>query len=174
MVAIRRILAQDLSQIGRFAFTVSITEPLTDAGRLSQAFEDTGFWQEEAGAVAIVETVSGRLLGTAQFYRSGPCIHGLELGYIIHDPADRGRGYAAPAVAMFADQLFEQRPGVHRLQLMIEVWNTASWRLAERCRFVREGLVRSSGFGESDPGDSFLYARTRKDWREQRQTKVGG
>jgi hypothetical protein len=65
MVAIRRIRAQDLSQIGRFAFTVSITEPLTDAGRLSQAFEDTGFWQEEAGAVAIVETVSGRLLGTA-------------------------------------------------------------------------------------------------------------
>ena len=173
-VAIRRICAQDLNQIGRFAFTVSITEPLTEADRLGQALENTGFWQEEAGAVAIVETASGRLLGTAQFYRSGPCSHGLELGYIIHDPSDRGRGYAAPAVAMFADLLFEQRPGVHRLQLMIEVWNTASWRLAERCGFVREGLVRSSGFGESDPGDSFLYARTRKDWREQRQTKVGG
>jgi hypothetical protein len=29
-VAIRRIEAADLLQIGRFAFTVSITEPLTD------------------------------------------------------------------------------------------------------------------------------------------------
>lgn len=173
-VAIRRIRAEDLPQIAAFGFTVSIMEPLTEIERLHATFEATGFWQDEAGAMAIVEALSGRLLGSMQFYRSGPCIHGLELGYIIHNPADRGQGYAAPAVAMFADLLFEERPRVHRLQLMIEVWNTASWKLAERCGFVREGLVRSSGFGEADPGDSFLYARTRRDWREQRQTKVGG
>ena len=46
----------------------------------------------------IVEAASGRLLGTSQFYRSAPCIHGLELGYILHDPADRGRGLASEAV----------------------------------------------------------------------------
>jgi RimJ/RimL family protein N-acetyltransferase len=173
-VAIRRIRSEDLEQIARFAFTVSITEPLTDQDRLASTFEASGFWREEAGAAAIMELATGRLLGTTQFYRSGPCIHGLELGYIIHDPADRGQGYASSAVGALADLLFAERLGVHRLQLMIEVWNTPSWRLAERCGFVREGLVRSSGFGEADPGDSFLYGRTRKDWREQRQTKVGG
>lgn len=173
-VGIRRIRPADLGQIRRFGFTVSITDPLTEAEMLARSFEATGFWQAEAGAVAIVEVATERLIGTSQFYRSGPCIHGLELGYIVHEPADRGRGFASPAVAMLADLLFAERPAFHRLQLMIEVWNTASWRLAERCGFVREGLVRSSGFGEVDPGDSFLYARTRKDWREQRQTKVGG
>lgn len=173
-VAIRRIHATDLGQIARFGFTVSITELLTDPARLADGFEADGFWRDEAGALAMVEVASGRLLGTTQFYRSGPCIHGYELGYIIHDPADRGRGYAPRAVAMFADLLFVERPAAHRLQLMIEVWNTPSWKLAERCGFVREGLLRGSGLGEADPGDSFLYARTRRDWREQRQTKVGG
>ena len=55
-----------------------------------------------------------------------------------------------------------------------EVWNTASWRLAERRGFVREGLLRSAGFGAADPADCFIYSRTRKDWREALHSKVGG
>ena len=173
-VAIRRVVATDLGQIARFGFTVSITEPLTDPARLAETFAATGLWQAEAGAVAIVEADTGRLLGSAQFYRSAPCIHGFELGYILHDPADRGRGLASPAVRLFSDHLFAEIAGVYRQQLMIEVWNTASWKLAERCGFVREGLLRSAGFGAGDPADCFIYSRTRKDWHEARVTKVGG
>lgn len=172
-VAIRRIGAADLSQIGRFAFTVSITHPLTDAAELMAAFAADGFWRDDAGAVAIVEAETGRLLGTCQFYRSAPCIHGYEMGYVIHDLADRGRGYASQAARLFSDHLFDQVPGFYRLQLMIEAWNTPSWKLAERCGFVREGLLRSAGFGSGDPADCFIYARTRKDWREQRETRMG-
>jgi ribosomal-protein-alanine N-acetyltransferase len=172
-VAIRRILADDLPQIGRFGFTVSIVEPLTDLADLQAAFHATGLWRADAGAVAMVEVATGRLVGTCQFYRAAPCIHGYELGYILHDPADRGRGYGTQAVRLFSDHLFEQIPAFQRQQLLIEVWNTASWRLAERCGFVREGLLRSAGFGE-DPADCFVYSRTRRDWREERQTKVGG
>jgi RimJ/RimL family protein N-acetyltransferase len=172
-VAIRRIAAADLAQIGRFEFTVSIIEPMTDATKLRAGFEADGFWREDSGAVAIVEIGTGRLVGSCQFYRSAPCIHGYEMGYIIHDPADRGRGYGAQAARLFSDHLFEQIPGFYRLQLMIEVWNTPSWKLAERCGFVREGLLRSAGFGAGDPGDGFIYARTRKDWREQRETRMG-
>lgn len=173
-VALRRIAAADLGQIARFGFTVSITEPLTDPARLMEAFDTTGFWQAEAGAVAIVEVATGRLLGTSQFYRSAPCIHGFELGYILHDPADRGRGLASPAVRLFSDLLFAEVAGVYRQQLLIEVWNTASWKLAERCGFAREGLLRSAGFGAGDPADCFVYSRTRKDWHEERTTRVGG
>ena len=173
-VAIRRITAADLGQIARFGFTVSITESLTDAGRLAAVFDETGFWQAEAGAVGMVEVATGRLLGTCQFYRSAPCIHGVELGYILHDPADRGRGWASPAVRLFSDHLFAERPDVYRQQLLIEVWNTPSWKLAERCGFVREGLLRSGGLGSGDPADCFIYSRTRKDWREERVSRVGG
>lgn len=173
LVALRRIAAADLQQISQFAFTVSITEALTDEAALSRAFETSnGFWSPDAGAVAIVEAASGRLIGTSQFYRSAPCIHGFELGYIIHAPADRGRGAASQAVRLFADHLFEALPPFHRLQLVIETWNVPSWKLAERCGFVREGLMRSAGFGSADPADCFLYATTRKDWREARHSPI--
>jgi len=172
IIALRRVAAADLEQISAFAFTVSITHALTDKTELTRAFERTGFWAQDAGAVAIVDVAAGRLLGTSQFYRSAPCIHGLELGYIIHDPADRRRGAASEAVRLFSDYLLEARPAVYRLQLIIEAWNVASWKLAERCGFVREGLMRSAGFGSGDPADCFLYARTRKDWHEARHSPI--
>jgi hypothetical protein len=56
---------------------------------LREAFAETGFWTQDAGAVAI--TVEGRLVGTQQFYRAGPGIRGYEIGYIPHANADRGR-----------------------------------------------------------------------------------
>lgn len=168
---LRRIEPGDLPQIGRFPFTLSITEPLTDTVALRAAFDATGLWTETTGAMAILE--AGRLVGTCQFYRAAPCIHGFELGYILHDPADRGRGLGAPAVRAFSDLLFAERPGVYRQQLIIEAWNTASWKLAERCGFTREGLLRSAGFGSGDPADCLLYARTRKDWHEEATSMMG-
>ena len=172
-VAIRHIERGDLPQVVRFEFTVSIAEPLTDANELSLAFEQSGFWETDSGAVAIVESASGRLLGTLQFYRSAPCIHGYELGYILHETADRGRGFAAPALRLFSDYLFAVRPGHYRQQLMIEAWNVASWKTAERAGFVREGLLRSSGFGSGDPADCYIYSRTRKDWHEEHTSRMG-
>jgi RimJ/RimL family protein N-acetyltransferase len=171
-VTIRHIESADLDQISGFAFTVSITEPLSELASLTRAFDASGFWAITAGAVAIVDSNDGRLLGTAQFYRSAPCIHGYELGYIIHNAADRGRGAASEAVKLFSDYLFETNPDFYRLQLIIEAWNVASWKLAERCGFVREGLLRSAGFGAADPADCFIYCRTRKDWHEARHSPI--
>jgi hypothetical protein len=171
-ITLRRIHRSDLPQISRFAFTVSITDALTDLSDLTAAFEAKGFLTETAEAVAITEAQGGRLLGTAQIYRSAPCIHGYEMGYIIHDPADRGQGTASDAVRLFADHLFQTRPDFYRLQLIIEAWNVPSWKLAERCGFVREGLLRSAGFGTGDPADCYIYSRTRKDWHESRHSPV--
>ena len=78
----------------------------------------------------------------------------------------RSNGLATQAVRLFSDHLFQTIPDFYRLQLIIEAWNVASWKLAERCGFVREGLLRSSGFGSGDPADCYIYSRTRKDWHE--------
>ncbi|HEY1929303.1 MAG TPA: GNAT family protein [Caulobacteraceae bacterium] len=166
LVSLRRIEAADLPQIYRFPFTVSIREPLDNEADLKTAFEETGFWTTDAGAIAIVASANGRFLGTAQFYRAAPCIHGLELGYIIHQASDRGQGAATQAVRLLTDYLFVAKQSVHRIQLLIEAWNVPSWKLAERCAFVREGLLRSAGFGD-EPADCYVYSRTRTDWREE-------
>jgi len=159
-VTLRRIERGDLEGAAGFQYTLSILEPLTRIARLTDVFDQTGFWTEAAGAVAI--EAEGRLVGTMQFYRSGLCIHGYEIGYILHSEADRGKGYASDAVRLFSDYLFAERPACHRLQLIIETSNAASARLAEACGYELEGVLRKGGYSDAaDPPDVWVYSRLR-------------
>jgi RimJ/RimL family protein N-acetyltransferase len=161
-VRLRNIGVRDLKAASAHKFTLSITEPATNLKRLRVLHDRNGFWTEDTGAVAIEAVEDKRLLGTLQFYRAGACIHGYEIGYILHDEDDRGKGYASEAVRLFSDYLFEKRPGCHRLQLIIETWNAASARLAETCGYASEGTLRKAGYSSPDePSDCFIYSRVR-------------
>ena len=161
-VRLRNIGVRDLKAASAYKFTLSITEPATNLKRLRVLYDRNGFWTEDTGAVAIEAIEDKRLLGTLQFYRAGACIHGYEIGYILHDEDDRGKGYASEAVRLFSDYLFEQRPGCHRLQLIIETWNAASARLAETCGYASEGTLRKAGYSSPDePSDCLIYSRVR-------------
>jgi RimJ/RimL family protein N-acetyltransferase len=172
-VYVRKLIVADLGAVSDHPYSVSITEPASQLARLVEIHEQGEMWLEDSAAVAIVEIHSERMVGTLQFYRSAPCIHGIEIGYLVHDPVDRGRGYAAEALRLFSDLLFSARESFYRQQLIIEGWNTASWKVAERGGFLREGILRSSGFGEGDPADSFVYSRTRKDRLQELASENG-
>jgi RimJ/RimL family protein N-acetyltransferase len=161
-VRLRNIGIRDLKAASAHKFTLSIVEPATNLKRLRVLHDRHGFWSEDAGAVAIEAVDGKRLLGTLQFYCAGPGIHGYEIGYILHDPDDQGKGYASEAVRLFSDYLFEERPGCHRLQLIIEIENFASARLAEACGYASEGTLRKAGYSSPDePSDCFIYSRVR-------------
>ena len=164
-VRLRNIGVRDLKACAPFKYTLSIVEPLTDPARIREVYDQTGFWTADAGACAI-ESVgvadAGRLIGTLQFYRTGPGVHGLEIGYILHDEDDRGKGYASDALRLFSDLLFARNAWCHRLQLIIETWNDASARLAENCGYASEGILRKAGYSSPDePSDCFVYSRVR-------------
>jgi RimJ/RimL family protein N-acetyltransferase len=159
-VRLRPLSAADLTACAPFQYTLFITEPGTELPRLLEVHAQTGFWTEHAGAVAI--EAEGRLVGTMQFYRSGPGLHGYEIGYILHADADRGKGYASDALRLFTDLLFAERSACRRLQLIIETWNAASARLAEACGYELEGVLRKAGYSDAaDPPDCWLYSRVR-------------
>jgi RimJ/RimL family protein N-acetyltransferase len=164
-VRLRTIGVRDLKAATAHKYTLSITEPMTDPHHARRALDQTGFWQPRAGACAIeslAEGDNGRLIGTLQFYGSGPGIHGLEIGYILHNEDDRGKGYASDALRLFSDLLFAEHPECHRLQLIIETWNDASARLAENCGYASEGTLRKAGYSSPDqPSDCFVYSRVR-------------
>ncbi len=164
-VRLRNIGVRDLKACAPHIYTLSITEPLTEPKRIREVYDRTGFWTQTSGAVAIETVGNGekeRLIGTQQFYGAGPGIHGLEIGYILHDEADRGKGYASEALKLFSDLLFAEHPECHRLQLIIETWNDASARLAENCGYASEGILRKAGYSSAeDPSDCFVYSRVR-------------
>ena len=90
-------------------------------------------------AFAIVD--DGRTVGFAGAVAIEPAAATAELGYVVAATA-RGRGVAAQALALLTDWGFAEL-GAERLELLISVENEASKRVAARCGYQREGVLRS-------------------------------
>jgi RimJ/RimL family protein N-acetyltransferase len=99
----------------------------------------------------------GALLGLAL----APEIDGeereLELGYMTA-PAARGRGAATRMLGLLTEWAFTEA-GALRARLVIDVANPASARVAERCGYVREGVMRSVYFKAGQRIDAGLWSR---------------
>ena len=83
-----------------------------------------------------------------------------ELGYVVA-PAARGRGVATEALRQLTAWAFEL--GMVRLELLISVDNAASKKVAERCGYVREGVLRSAYFKQGRREDTEIWSRLASD-----------
>ena len=84
-----------------------------------------------------------------------------ELGYIVAAHA-RGRGVASEALRLLTRWAFEER-GIQRATLHIDVDNPASKRVAERCGYVLEGVMRSTYLKQGRRSDTELWSRLPSD-----------
>ncbi|RBY95028.1 GNAT family N-acetyltransferase [Blastococcus sp. TBT05-19] len=89
---------------------------------------------------AIADAGSGRGVGQIGLWLD-QLHHGrASAGYFIA-PRDRGHGRAADALTALTGFAWTI-PGLHRVELYIEAWNTASLRTAAHAGYEREGLLR--------------------------------
>ena len=109
---------------------------------------------------AIVDR-EGRFLGLAALVTIDREAREAEAGYIV-SPEARGRGVAARALRLLGDWALSELE-LERLELRITAENTASIRVAERCGFVREGVLRSVHFKQGVRTDVAVYSRLRSD-----------
>jgi RimJ/RimL family protein N-acetyltransferase len=97
------------------------------------------WWSAGHPRFAIVDRVDDRLLGQIgaavnEQHRSAEAFYWVA-------PGARQRGVASRALALLADWIFANE--VERLSLLVHPENEASSRVAERCGFVREGVLRA-------------------------------
>jgi RimJ/RimL family protein N-acetyltransferase len=85
----------------------------------------------------------------------------LELGYIVA-PAARGRGVGTAMLATLTRWALEEL-GALRVYLIIDVENVASERMAERCGYVREGVMRSTHLKQGLRIDAGIWSRLASD-----------
>jgi RimJ/RimL family protein N-acetyltransferase len=85
----------------------------------------------------------------------------LELGYVV-TPSARGRGVATEILRLLTEWAFSQ-VGALRIHLVTDVENRASQRVAERCGYRREGVMRSVYVKEGKRADVVLWSRLRSD-----------
>jgi RimJ/RimL family protein N-acetyltransferase len=109
---------------------------------------------------AIVGEPGGEFLGIAVAPQIDRMERTAELGYVVA-PAARGRGVASEALGLLTDWAFAL--GMERLELLISVENEASKRVAARCGYVREGVLRSHYVKGDLREDTELWSRLPSD-----------
>jgi RimJ/RimL family protein N-acetyltransferase len=117
----------------------------------------------QAGATAPFAIVSadddGRLLGSVSLMRFAWEHARGEVGYWLARDA-RGTGHVSRAVGLICTWGF-QSLGLERIDLLAGTENFASQRVAERCGFRREAILRSYMRGKGERQDMVAFALMR-------------
>lgn len=110
-------------------------------------------------AFAILDD-DGAFLGLALAPRLDRGAATAELGYVV-TPAARGHGVATEALRQLTEWAFAQE--MLRLELLISGENDASKKVAERCGYVREGVLRNAYVKPGLREDTEIWSRLATD-----------
>ncbi|MFF5177598.1 GNAT family N-acetyltransferase [Micromonospora sp. NPDC000316] len=99
-------------------------------------------WAGGGAAYAIADPATDRLLGGVGLSNPVPGRSQAEIGYWVR-PSARGRGVATAATRALGEHAFAN--GTRRLELLTELENAASQRVALAAGYRYEGLRRSAG-----------------------------
>lgn len=100
----------------------------------------------------------GRLVGGSGLHRIDWTLRRFEIGYWVRS-GHGGQGLVSEAVGVIAAMALE-RLAARRVEIRCDERNVRSWRVAERCGFTLEGVLRQDAldpFGV--PRDTRVYAR---------------
>jgi RimJ/RimL family protein N-acetyltransferase len=103
------------------------------------AFREHGMWTPEKGLMLVVDHTD-TMVGMISFLRTTTLE--CDVGYRILRTEDRRRGMMTEAVMLLSTYLFARFPKITRLQIRTAHDNEPSIRLAKRCGFTREGVLR--------------------------------
>jgi RimJ/RimL family protein N-acetyltransferase len=153
-VALRRFRADDVDMVRELATDpyvplIGSLPPGADEEQARAWIErQHARWAKGAGfSFAVADTAEDRPLGTIGLHLRELEEGRATAGYAVA-PSARGRGIAAAALVALTTFAWTI-PALHRVALLVETWNTASLRTAERAGYEREGLLRShSEIGE--------------------------
>ena len=121
-----------------------------------QAYKD-GEADGTRDGFAIEDAETGEFLGIAGLVAIEAKESQAEIGYIVVREA-RGRGIATRALRLVTAYALDEL-GFARVHLMIGSGNTPSMRVAERCGYQREGVLRSLYVKPGRRADMVVYSR---------------
>jgi ribosomal-protein-alanine N-acetyltransferase len=138
---------------------VMTTVPVTDGEPETLAFiaRQHDRMRTGTGYVFAIADATDRAVGHIGLFFIAGAGTRASLGYWIA-PSQRRRGYAIEALGILTSWALQQ-PGLDRLELYVEPWNTGSWRAAERAGYQREGLLRAWERIDGTPRDMYLYGQ---------------
>jgi len=157
--------AIDESAIGPWQASIkAVVGKDVDADGLRARAAAAGTWHDHGVEFGVLD--AGRLLALVQAFHcprvGSPGAY--EIGVLVLEPAERGRGVGTAAVTLLTELLFVER-NAHRVHFLTDVDNAAMRRSGERIGYRLEGIVRGSVELDGQLHDDALYGLTRDDPR---------
>jgi [ribosomal protein S5]-alanine N-acetyltransferase len=118
-------------------------------------------WADGSRAGFAVFDQGGELLGFAAFVELDRAGREGEIGYAVAAQA-RGRGIATRSLQLLTRWGFDEL-GLARIELLIDVENAGSARVAERIGYTLEGVLRSKHFKDGRRANLAVWSRLPSD-----------
>lgn len=132
---------------------------------LRREFMQHGFVTDDS-ELFVIEDSLHHVIGVITHFKSRtPTTR--EIGYRLFEPKLAGRGYMTEACQLLVDYLFNVHQ-YQRLELLTAPENKASVRVAQKCGFTAEGLLRQSFFINGRFQDVGIFSLLRPEWEERR------
>jgi RimJ/RimL family protein N-acetyltransferase len=165
-INLRLVQQRDLAEVFRLDCDLSnrgdyFPLGLDSEASLNKSFNEYGLWGDDFGQMLIVAK-DDRILGSIFRFKPVRYFDALEIAYILYDEASRGQGYMTEALSLMANYLFQVNK-VNRLQLTVVVGNAASKRVAEKCGFKSEGILRGVIFLKGRNQDLEMFSLLREE-----------
>ena len=132
---------------------------LFSKARLMKNFHEYGLWADTKGTM-LIQTLKSVIIGTISFNLKSHLE--VVVGYRIFSKDNRGLGCGTEALALFSKYLFETKP-IERITLEISSDNKPSIRIAEKCGYKNEGIIRNAYFYRGSIRDMKIYGLLRSD-----------
>jgi len=148
---------QDIANRGDYYPIGVMAEPV-----FRRRFAETGFWENRDGMLVIVDH-AGEILGHIEFFQTVNYLDELELAYHIYSRDHDGKGIATEALRLMTGYLLDRKKH-NRIRLIIHPGNAASKRVAEKCGYTYEGIMRGAWFHRGRSHDVEVYAILRDEY----------
>jgi RimJ/RimL family protein N-acetyltransferase len=103
---------------------------------------------------------AGEIVGEIEYFPIINYLQGYEISYQLFGAQHAGKGYTTEAVNLLVQYLFG-RKRVNRMQLNIHPDNAASKKVAEKCGFSIEGIMRGCWFHQGEFHDLEIWSLLR-------------
>ena len=115
-----------------------------------------GYFSEDSGHFHILDK-QGAIVGSVVYFKPVQFWNAREVGFRIYSQDDWGKGYATNVLRLITSFLFE-RSNLTRIQITTDTENFGVHRIAEKCGFQKEGILRNTTFCRGKVASSVIYS----------------
>ena len=164
LIGLRLVRERDLDELFELMSDLDTRGPYFPSGVMSEPavraeFVKNGFWDKDEGMLLMTNS-DGEIVGEIEYFPITHYLQGFEISYQLFGDQHAGRGYTTEAVDLLVGYLFAGKR-VNRMQLNIHPENAASKRVAEKCGFTFEGMMRGCWFHRGQYHDLEIWSLLR-------------